>query len=395
VVEAQDTWLQWLDEGGAEVEDLRDDAKAVLKWIDGQKAKRIAQAAERRSGDSPGVLDTDEDEEALLARFAAAMRSGAALGVERADGKPSRLVLLPRRTDFVEYVCFAGWLYPTWRSGYWNDGLSSWTHCRIGNEALAIALQYADPGMPWEEGLPMNDRTPTGLRQQIAQLAAQQLFDAYYGARIPAAFASGLAMNMVIDRYGEVITRVDGDLSGNRTGAIESFVRGGQSEGGVLGVNRADSRWRQDDGKYRFVRALRKAQKEGFEANKRDAEDRVSSFLLVAGPGDDGRVVEAPFLGGGEPPKLPDKYTGDFAELMRSYGCAFAFWMKTEAGGRGKDSPHKFVEFLSALADPHAPAFSQLVEQVYGEPLSDSRDMTAECLEGEFLAWIAKQKSAR
>ena len=104
-----------------------------------------------------------------------------------------------------------------------NTSADKWAFC------VPLALSITIPG------------PPTGMQQQIAQLAGNAMIDNLFGDKIPPSLAGALSVNLVIDVYGECNTRVDGDLRARRMAAREFFVPGGASEGGVLPPNLADS----------------------------------------------------------------------------------------------------------------------------------------------------------
>jgi hypothetical protein len=241
----------------------------------------------------------------------------------------------------------------------------------------------------YSSGEALNKRDPKVMEQQLVQLSVFRVFDAFYGEKVPAALSTGMAMNLVIDQFGEVNTRVDGDLRGRTAGKREVFVAGGASTGGFLGKNSAETRWREDHGKDRFVRVLRLTQKEGGGLDK-EAKNKAAVFAIRSDKGGDHHPAKAPFFGAAPAPAPPEAFHGDFAEMQRGYRCAFTFWLQNKAAGADKVSREKFAQLLEKLADP-ALEFEAAFAAVYdGAALSDA-EAGKDSLEGKFLLWLAKQ----
>jgi hypothetical protein len=226
------------------------------------------------------------------------------------------------------------------------------------------------------------------------QLAMNGLFLDHYGERVPSAFVGGLSMNLVVDTYGVVNTRVDGDTRGRVAGKREVFIPGGNSEGGFLSKNSAETRWRENYGKDHFLPALKLAQEEGGEEAKQD-KNKPACFAVRDDAGGAKHVVRAPFLGSAaaesKPP--PDTFVGDWSEFLRAYKSGFIYWLQTAAVGNEKASRERFATLLRKLSDPAtANDFEKVVAEVYdGAPLS-SAEVGKECLEGQFLRWLPKGK---
>ncbi|MCA9001790.1 MAG: hypothetical protein KDB61_07700, partial [Planctomycetes bacterium] len=258
------------------------------------------------------------------------------------------------------------------------------------------------------QGSDMEDRAATGLKQQICQLASLGLVDNYFGGKVPPSVAGGLSVNLVVDVFNECNTRVDGDLRERRKEARSMFVPGGQSEGGVLPPNLADSRWRDTHGKDRFIGVLKAAQAAGRDAQPRkDRKDKVRYFELLSDDETERAVTEAPVLGslGQNRKVVPLTYYGDRLEFARCYSTCFLYWMREKAGGKKpKDSYKVFAEWLKAMgntveldaggivaADP-IDTFENIFRDKYGLSLSDADLDPKVSLEGAFLNWLPKAR---
>jgi hypothetical protein len=396
LVEAQEKWLDWLKPAGKEPKNVRDDLHAVAGWVKGWKFAALGKGKGAVSDDLVKSLAAPDNLAEAHLRFAEVMGRCEVLGIAREAPANARLFLLPTRKDFCELVAFAGWIWPDHRGQYWVDGAIDWMQCFLGSDQ-AIALEYAGVGRKpgdYVTGIPMVDRDPTVMQQQVVQLGMNSLWSELYGERLPAAFASGLSMNLVVDQFGEINTRVDGDTRAHVTQKREQFVPGGQSQGGMLPKISAESRWRVDKGKDRYVHALRVSQKDG-EALDKKAKNRQACFALRADKGGSQIAVAAPFVGAAaaatqEPPQ---DYQGDFAEMLRAYKCAFIFWLETESAGNRKSSHEKFAQLLQKLADPHQSAeFEPLLSSVYDKAPLSTADVDHATLEGKFLTWLSHQK---
>ncbi|MFT5478699.1 MAG: hypothetical protein ACI8Y8_004067, partial [Planctomycetota bacterium] len=324
------------------------------------------------------------------------MRSGRALGLDRTQGKREAIVLIPERGRFVEAIAFAGWLRPDLRSNFWKDGTHTWTNFYL-EEYKVLALAFASPGgsaEDYEASMDMSARTPTGLEQQIVQLATNSMIDNYFGSKIPPTFAGGLAINLVVDMFEECNTRADGDLSERRTEAVEFFVPGGNPSGGSLGTISADSRWRADQGADRFVRVLRSSQKSGADEAKK--KGKVHLFEIQDDAGSERKVLAAPFLGARavERETLPVSFEGEQMEFLRAYRCAFLYWLQNESMGKEKSSRAAFAGFLKRLAqiDSAAEIEASFAESFDGRALSSVELDKKGDLEGRFLYWLSKKK---
>ncbi len=396
LVKAQIQLLEWVEPLHIEQKGVHDDFVAIDRWVKGWKDSALKKITGRPAPDLAEALAAPEPVRAALGRACDAMVRGEVLGVPR-EGGPVRIFLMPTRKDFVEFVAFSGWTREEQRNQFWVEGAVDWAMCFVESDQI-VALEYGVVGRAPGEyalGTGMNENDPTGMQQQVVQLAMNSLFDTYCGGRAPAAFVQGLSMNLVIDVYGQIETRVDGDVRSRVTGKQEVFVPGGDPDGGWLPKNSAESRWRERKGTDHFLKILRLAQKEGH-----DLAEKTYTAAAFFGVRDDtgGQIhpVHAPFLGGAAAggASIPDSFVGDFNELLRAYKSAFIYWLQAEAGGTAKASKEKFASLLRGLADAPAEGdfdFETAFAESYdGAPLSDAQASTAS-LEGKFLAWLQKQ----
>jgi hypothetical protein len=391
VLDAQGTWVDWADPGEERVPRKENDAdlKTVHKWIEGWKEKDLgAVPAGRELGSAlPGK---DKDQAALL-RFNASL-AGAALPAE--EGKPAaraRFVLVPDRKTFVPFAAALGLMREDLRSVYWVPDAVGWVEFRYEETRIA-ALEFAglDP-MAWDVGLPMDARNEQGLEQQIAQLAFGSLLLERFGNRIDPDFSNALCNNLVIELYGQVDTRSDGDLRPRTAPSRKIFVPGGLSQGGVLPPNNADSPWREGKGKDRFVGVLAEAQKAGAKAA--DDKAALNAFGLLSEDTTQTYVARAPFFGAAAAATAvpPEVYRGNWLELQRCYRVAFCHWLREHGAGSKPDSAKAFGAFLVRLSPDKDVDFAAELEQAFGAPIS-AAPPGSEDLEGRFLAWLSKQK---
>jgi hypothetical protein len=240
----------------------------------------------------------------------------------------------------------------------------------------------------------MNERDPDVMQQQVVQLATNGLFLDHYGERVPGAFVGGLSMNLVVDAYGQVNTRVDGDTRSKQTSARDIFIPGAPSEGGFLAKNSAETRWRENHGSDHFLPMLQSAQEEG-GSEARNEKNKPACFSIRDDAGGGKHVVKAPFLGGSAVAVAlpPESFRADYYEFLRAYKSGFIHWLQTAAVGPEKASRERFAQLLRKLADPNLSAgFEAVFQEVYeGLPLSNA-DADKDCLEGRFLRWLPRAK---
>lgn len=394
LLDGQDMWLQWNAPSG-DVEEARADIKKLKGWVKSWSKTKIAAAAKAGAGDLLEMSKAKDPIREASERFGNYMGTGSCIGMTREDQLHEPMILIPGRARFVEFICFGGWLYPNLRGTFWVPGIVDWTNTFVEGYNV-IALAYAHPersASDYTKSISMNSRTGNGMQQQVVQLGANALLDNYYGSRIPPSIAGGLAINLVIDIYGECNTNVDGDLRTRRAGAREMFIPGGQSQGGILPQNMADGRWRIDgQGKDRFVGPLRSSQQEG-AAEAKD-RDKRRHFELKDDDSIKDTLIHGPFLGAAaaEAKDPPAAFYGDHLEFLRAYRCCFMWWLKTKGESSAKKSAAAFASFLRGLAQgDDAAGVQAVIEEVYGGRALSTAELKKDDLEGAFLRWLTKQ----
>lgn len=394
LVKCQETWLDWVQLKAADQKAVRADLNTVLKWVSGWSVQNLAKG--KGGQDVVAVLSQQPTAAEAHKRFNDALQRLTPIGPGREQPAQVKLVFAPTRQDFAEWIYFCGWVLPDMRPALWLDNVPDWTQCFV-REAQVIGLQYSINGRPpqdYTSGSWMNERDPDVMQQQVTQLAMNALFLDHYKDRVPGAFVSGLSMNLVVDTYGVVNTRVDGDTRSKETSKREIFIPGGASDGGFLGKNSAETRWRENQGADHFLPTLRLAQEEGGDEAKNE-KNKVACFAVRNDAGGAKHVVRAPFLGSAaaetKPP--PAEFNGDWAEFLRAYKSGFIHFLQTAAAGNEKVSRERFATLLRKLADPNLTTdFEAVFQEVYaGAPLSNA-DVDKNCLEGQFLRWLPKAK---
>ncbi len=389
--DAQGRWLDWLEPALEKkaLRQARGDLADLSRWIERWRVRPLIAGDQAASGDLQVLLGAKDALQQASARFGEFMASGAPLGLQRPAPVREPIVLMPERRGFTEMCCIGGWLYPQHRGIFWQPSIATWTHFYI-DDVKVLALEFASPrgvAGDYSSGMSMDYRSETGLEQQILQLAANSMLANYFGDSMPPSLAGGVAVNLVIELYGECNTRVDGDLRARRTAAREVFVPGGDPEGGVLPPNLADSRWRADQGADHFVGVLRHA----LVQRRRGEPVRFE----LHGDGGVGReVVGAPFFGSAARSRPPaPEFLGDQLEFLRAYRTCFLDWLRVRGAGKSKKrSQAAFAQFLVELASRgDAGDFQEIVESVYEAPLSLAEPGRGD-LEGRFLAWLERQR---
>jgi hypothetical protein len=389
VLGAQEKWLDWLAPAGGDQKSLRDDLKVLESWVKAWKMPALAKAKEVPEADLAKNLAAPDNVVAASKRLFDALCRGAAFGAPRDTAEPVRLVFTPTRKEFAGFVYFFGWINSDQRGLFWLDSVPDWTQCFVINDQV-IALEYAGAGRKPDDyttGSPMGEI----LAQQVAQLSMNSLLAAHYAEKVPGPFLGGLSMNLVIDEYGEVRTRIDGDTRSKVTNARSVFVAGGQSEGGQLGKNSAETKWREGGGKDHFLGTLHAAQVEGGKLAK-DPKEKFTTFSIRSDSGGDKWAAVAPFLGADAKAPAAD-FVGDYAEFFRAYKSAFIFWLQTKSQATEKASREKFAALLQKLADPKLTTdFESAFKDVYGGATLTGPGADKETLEGKFLVWLTRQK---
>jgi hypothetical protein len=372
------------------------DAQLVIEWLESARGDTLAAAAGGKPGDLLTCMAPKPPVAEAAARFEQYMLSGAALGLAREGQLHEVVILAPKRRNFHELLGLFGWLMPELQGVYWHDSTVPWTNTYF-NAVTVVALEYHTGDTARGSiyaGIDTNERNPTAMQQQVVQLAANSLITSLYGERVPPALVGAMAINLVVDLFGECATRVDGDLRQRRTEAREVFIPGGQSEGGMLPPNFANSRFRGEEGKDRYLIPLKSCQSAGAtQAKQERKKGKVEHFQVYDDSQAKRLVISAPLLGtpAAAQPPLPKDFHADGAEFFRAYRTCFLFWLETQGGGAKKKSEEAYAKLLRELAALDSAANLEVaIAKVYGRPLS-SAEPGKDDLEGRFLAWLAKQ----
>lgn len=401
-LDGQRVWLDWLKHVVKDQKLARDDNATLKAWVEKWNPSTIQNKARNVEGaDVFKLLNAPESVMAAAQRFGEMMGKGDVMGVERTDVFATPLILMPDRKRFVEFVCFIGWHDPELQKYYFVPNVADWTQC-FYNEFQVIALEYAMDDqrsqVDYTAGRSMNSNDANVMQQQVMQLGMNAYFDQLFEQKVPKAFVGGLSMNIVIDEYGTISTKNDGDLRARSTAAREVFIAGALTDGFLAPIS-AETRWREGHGRDHFVGILRQTQREGEELAKKEpgkkARNPNAYFAIRDDAGGAKMPLVAPFLGAvaleTKPP--PEKFKGEFLEFARTYKCGFIHWLRNFAGGDEKKSREKFALVLQGLADPkRASDFEKVFVEVYGGDLSNN-DADKTSLEGRFLLWLAKQKA--
>jgi len=386
-------WLDSVDPNGERVKhkDVEADVKKIDKWIAGWKSSDLEDVAQGAAGVELGTTLPSKDKDlAAIMRFNGALRGAALPKLGDSPARRARLILMPNRAGFVSLCAAIGLLEEDQRPNYWLPSMPDWVEFRF-DDTRVVALEFADLDPATHDGgLPMDVRNEKGLEEQVAQLAFGSLVLARFGNRIDPDFSLALCNNLVIDQFGEVDTRTDGDMRPRTAPARKMFVPGGLSQGGVLPQNNADSPWRATRGADRFTEALYQSQQLGAkEAGEKKAVDR---FLLYSEDTTGRFVAQAPFFGPAAAKTVvpPAAYQGNWLELQRAYRVAFCHWLRDAGAGKEKASREAFSKLMAALAPDGDVDFAAEVEKAYGLPVSSERPGKDD-LEGRFLEWLAKQ----
>lgn len=393
--QAQERWLEWVGEGANGGEALRADLAELREWIAEWDVQTLREAHDRPERTTLDLFDADEPVRVLAADVAERFRKNQILGaVAGTSPRAVELALMPTRAGFIEFIAYAGEHLRSARGSFWHSGIQTWSQFTL-EDLNVIALEYASPtARPGEytAAYDMNTKSPTGLQEQVVQLAMNELLAHQHRDALPPGLISGLAINLVTDLYGACHSRVDGDTSSKVTNKREVFVRGGQPQGGILPPNSAESRWRQEYGRKHYAPILKQTQKAGAGAERR-SKNKLRSFLLQNESGSETYLTHAPLLGpsAGEVEVVPDAVYGDYLEFTRAYRAAFLYWLQHHADRSKKKAATKFSAFLGGISgDLDSPGLAEVAEAVYGFPLSDA-EVSTKSLEGRFLKWISRQ----
>jgi len=390
---AQGKWLEWTEGVSTDSREASKDAKTLAKWADKWDLPRMQKKIGKGELDVLTVSGASSAVTKASGRLALSMERCNSLGLERENGPREPIVLIPDRTDFCRFLAFGGWLYPHHQSSFWDPSAPDWTHTYI-DDVKILSTRFAGTRRgPGDLGasMSMDYRSSTGMEQQIVQLAINSMIANYYGDKVPPSLAGSLAVNLVIDLFGECSTRVDGDLRARRTSAREMFVPGGNPDGGILPPNMADSRWRDRHGADHFVGVLKNSMQK--PSHKKGAAATGGVFTLLNDSGRAKLNVQGPFLGAAASSEsVQTDFLGDQLEFLRSYRSCFMHWLQVKGKRSASKSGTAFATLLREMALNESPELlGEVFAGIYDMPLSDlDRDM--DNLESEFIAWLPKAR---
>ncbi len=394
LLQSQGQFLAWVAPAtGLEMQGVEEDIETIEKFLRRLGTGALQKAVADGAMEFWAAAGAGEEVLAALDRLEMLLAGGEALGIEREEPTLEHIVLTPDRRQFVDLASIAGWMIPGSEGIFWNDRVVEWNNFYINEVSVLCLVNPGETPKDLDTSQPLDSKYKDGLEQQMVQLSANALFDNQFGANIPPSLAQAFAVNLVVDTFGTCSTRVDGDLRERRTEAVEMFVPGGNPDGGTLPAVLADNRWRINQGKDRFLKALVAAQKAGAK-EMRGEDGKLRHFELIS-EGQDQRTVSGPFIGPnskGGAALLPASFKWDQIEFLRSYRIGFVFWLRDTGLSKGKQSEARFGQFLLALAqDTERRGIATIAKELYERPLSDQELGPRTDLEGAFLAWLRRQ----
>jgi hypothetical protein len=418
LVAAQKRWAEVLALPEAAA-GIAKDAQVLEAWIKSWKGPALSKMAQQKPEEAHELmhgLAAPPDVTAAAQSFASRLMDPKVCHWVPKDGQPQRVLLAPRRKDFVELMGYAGRADATLQPVLWNKDATLFTSFWIGS-IFVLALEYP----PWvfdpkfETCISMNKFEKTGMQQHTLREVLGALHWVCLGEPGDARyFLQSQALLLTIDVCGEA-NALEGDgergTSGAQTQPYERFVPGGDPNGGTLPPIPAapfdslrENHWREGKGADHFAVPLRKGQKTAQKAMIKDrpakldpvlARDPNAHFLLSTADGVERAIVTAPFLGSAtaNKPYPPHALLVDYREFFRAYRTAFFHWLATESDPKNpKACAERRRTLAHKLAEDRSKSFEALVQEVYGEPLSGS-DGSKPSLEWRFLEWLGKGKS--
>ncbi|MEO0649490.1 MAG: hypothetical protein AAFZ65_02280 [Planctomycetota bacterium] len=386
LLEAQRGWLAidhpdqrgWSEELEALDEALEGAVDWVEDWRYGEVAAKVGGGRRLRA-----LCEPNRKQEAALDAVQAAREAGVLGPVG-----PVRLIWIPARGRFVEFIATVGYLEADWRGSFWVNGIVDWANTWV-DDTRVVPLEYGDPGVSdYAKGLPLDYRNPKALFEQVIQVAHRAYLDSRFGDALDGGMASALANVLVIDQFGEVDTRTDGDLASRRSDARSIFIPGAPSNGGTLPPAPVDTVWRASQGADRFVQPLQESQKGGSKT-VRDKDQKHRMFRLANDEIGVDQTVPAPILGvGASGMELEEGLEGEWQEFTRAYRTCFLYWLRDRFERKELESRERFASFLEAVAAlEEGQSILDALSAIYEIPLSDA-ECSEDCLEGQFLRWL-------
>lgn len=402
------TWIDWFGLPDDATAAARKDLELLGGWLDDVKPSQMVAAAKGDERDlfaawkaTPEVRDASERLRAYVLST-----EHVALAPSETDGL--RMVFAPTRLDFLRLLGFTGSESEAARKLNWVDGTDQWMQFWLGRNTVVVALEYApwggfDPSFKGSQ--PMEKIGETVLAQHVVQQATLAMLETGQPYATEGHFDQAIALNMMIATCGEAATIENSGAvgtTGAQTAPYERFVPGGNSEGGVLPAQEADSldqvienHWRKGRGKDYFRASLRNGQKDGAKEVKDKSKDQLAHFLLRGGQSGSKHLVHAPFFGphAKDQEYPPGPFIIDYAEFFRAYKTAFAHWLQNWGDPTSPEASRtKFRELMADLGKrtTDVPA-DEFIAKHYGLPLS-GKDGSSDSLEWRFLKWIGDAK---
>jgi len=400
-----ESWVTWQGAG----DKLPDVDKPLKKWASKWKPLKEKELASKPDArELFELVDTGDDVRAAFADLVALCDSKDDLSLVIPEGRQMRLILAPTRKEFMRWIGYGGLIDASMQHANWVEGAESWAQFWQGLD-LVLALEYA----PWDGFDPTFERAQPMERigkGVLAQHVVQQSMIALLFSSRPNIGVTredgALAMLLTIDACGEINT-IEGaggvSSSGARTSPYEKFVPGGNPNGGTLPGRSAaqlsglvENHWREGHGADAFREPLKEGQKEAAKELKKDkTADPVANFMLTKEDGTGAHFVHAPFFGphANEQEYPPAAFLVDYAEFYRSYKTCFMDWVRQHGAGDDEAAnAEKWAELLAGLNKLDGSiTFDQLIEQVYGVPIS-GKDGSTDSLEWRFLRALPKLK---
>ena len=409
-VDVQANWFAWK---GTEAPRAAEDWKVLAKWVKGWSRGKLAHA----DGGSCLLDSLDAGDAVRAAAERLRLSSRADDATCNALGEVGRIVLAPKRRDFLQIMAVAGWCNESARASFWNDRLLDHTLDWIGwNQILCMEFTKlpVDPKLPFA-GVDMSADDKTGHVQYMAERAAALLLRREFWHQDAHFYEQSLASNLVIAVAGRNNLRsgewkLESYTSGASSQPYERFVPGGNPNGGTLPKNPAGpgsssgnatetSLYRSTFGEDYFLAPLREGQIGGYklvakEKKRRLSDDKSAHFAVHSFKTRADHAVTAPFLGqlAEKQPLPPLDFLDDYEDFFRAYRSGFLYWLQRHGRPTAEESQAKFAELIAAhAANPSREPVDSSAEKVYGLPIS-AMDGSVDSLEWRYLAWLAKRR---
>ncbi|MBU0753940.1 MAG: hypothetical protein KJ645_02295 [Planctomycetes bacterium] len=405
VIDMQKEWVAWSAKPES-MSGIDQEIKILEKWVN---VLNIGQTLswKNETGITPDLIEIKPPSEKICRAsktFSQFMTEGISLGRNDSEKKNIQIVFAPTREEFLGLGSFIGSISELRQEALWREDLVYWT--TLNWEPFhVIALEHPLNKLGEGDittGLAMDEDEKTGMLEHVVQYAMERLLIYYYSGSIHPDQVKGLAINMVIELYGQNNVRAGGGSGGLKTAGRSVFVAGASGDGKLpagYASRFLSGRWRAMKGKDHFLKSLQIAQKNGIKAAK-SAENRDPNtgtiFALEPETGlVDPHLVQAPFLDRFKPkPTVPPSYKDDYLEFLRAYRSGFTYWLQYKAHGSAdkKRSQELFQDLLHRIGRSSGPSankkFEDLVLEVYGKPMVPDQECR-ESLEGDFVVWLA------